>query len=93
MQPLSFANSGIQVGDRAPDFELLDASGQPYRLYMLATGRPILMFLYPDQGHPAAAATLDALAEPGAAEVLALGGDCDTSGQKQVQLGGVAGKE
>jgi peroxiredoxin/predicted 2-oxoglutarate/Fe(II)-dependent dioxygenase YbiX len=75
MQPLSFANSGIQVGDRAPDFELLDSGGQPYRLYMLATGRPILMFLYPDQGHPAAAATLGALAEPGGAEVLALGGD------------------
>ena len=30
------------------------------------------MFLYPDQSHAAAGATLDALAEPGAAEVLVL---------------------
>ena len=33
------------------------------------------MFLYPEQSHPAARATLDALAEPGAAEVLALSRD------------------
>ncbi|MFQ5954284.1 MAG: 2OG-Fe(II) oxygenase [Kiloniellales bacterium] len=69
MQILSFANSGIQVGDRAPDFELIDATGEPWRLYAMATGRPILMFLYPDSSHPVAPAALDALAEAVAAPV------------------------
>ncbi len=75
MQILSFANTGIQVGDRAPDFELIDDAGEPWRLYTMAAGRPILMLLYPGAEHPAAAAALEALAEAEAApvDVLAIG--------------------
>lgn len=41
----------LQVGDRAPDFELLDDAGKPVKLSEFR-GQPVVLFFYPEDDSP-----------------------------------------
>lgn len=43
----SCASPGVRVGDTAPDFTLLDDSGQPVRLYDVLAAKNVVLFFYP----------------------------------------------
>jgi len=42
----------VQAGDKAPDFELPDASGEPVRLSELLGKKVVVLFFYPKDGSP-----------------------------------------
>jgi thioredoxin-dependent peroxiredoxin len=44
--------SAVQVGDVAPDFELLDQSGMPVRLRDRVGRRPVVLYFYPKDKTP-----------------------------------------
>jgi len=43
--------AALQVGDKAPDFELLDDAGKPVRLSDFR-GQPVVLFFYPEDDTP-----------------------------------------
>lgn len=45
-------NAKAVMGERAPDFELIDQYGQPFRLSSLLGQQPIVLFFYPKDGTP-----------------------------------------
>ena len=44
--------STVQVGDRAPDFELADHDGQPVSLAALLASGPLVLYFYPQDDTP-----------------------------------------
>ncbi|CAG0972071.1 cytosolic tryparedoxin peroxidase, trypanosomatid typical 2-Cys peroxiredoxin [Myxococcaceae bacterium] len=46
------AKVGVAVGDRAPDFELADAAGRPFRLSALRGRKAVVLYFYPKDDTP-----------------------------------------
>lgn len=85
------ATNKIDVGDRAPDFTLPNAAGEPVRLYNLLEARPVVLYFYPKDDTPGCTAEACAFRDQyeqftdAGASVVGISGDSPASHQAFAQ--------